>query len=100
MQALRRVSRCDLPSAAEGKRHQMVFPEVLYHHRGPLCGTAGVAADLVATQYDTRLEDRTHDRDPCAQLDSVPVNHGIHSKDNGVLQAAEHDVAKGERDVE
>jgi hypothetical protein len=49
----------------------------------------------VASEYVAGMEDRTHDRDPCAQLDIVPGNHGIHSKDNGVLQAAEHDVAKG-----
>jgi hypothetical protein len=41
------------------------------------------------------LEDRAHDRDPCAQLDIVPINAGIRSNDNRVFQTAEHDVAKG-----
>ena len=66
----------------------MVFPKIVYRHRGLHCGTSGTADDLVASSYDARVEDRAHDHDPCAQLDIVPINAGIHSNNNGVLQAA------------
>ena len=73
----------------------MVFPENQHCHRSPLRGTIGIAADLVAPQYNARLEDRAYHRDPCSELAGLSINHGIHSDDKGVLQAAELDVAMG-----
>ena len=65
----------------------MVFPKILYHHLSLLCGTSGVAPDLVASTNDAGMEDRTHHRNPCSQLDLVASHHGIHSYSQGVLQA-------------
>jgi hypothetical protein len=50
-------------------------------------GTSGVALDLVASANVARMEDRTHFRNPCSQLDLVPNNGGIHSDDQGLLQS-------------
>jgi predicted nucleic acid-binding Zn ribbon protein len=45
------------------------------------------APDLVASANDVGMEDRTHHRNPGAQLDSVPSLIGIHPYSQGVLQA-------------
>ena len=65
----------------------MVFPKILYYHRSLLCGAAGIAPDLVASTNDAGMEDRTHNRNTCSQLDLVPNHNGIHSYAQGVLQA-------------
>ncbi len=65
----------------------MVFPKILYYHRSLLCGASGVAPDLVASRNGAGMEDRTHNRNPCSQLDLVPSHDGIHSYSQGVLQA-------------
>jgi len=65
----------------------MVFPKILYYHFNLLCGASGVAPDLVASTNDASMEDRTHNRNPCSQLDLVPKHYGIHSYTQGVLQA-------------
>lgn len=65
----------------------MVFPKILYNHRRLFCGTAGIAPDLVATKNDAGMEDRTHNRNTCSQLDLVPSHYGIHSIAQRVLQA-------------
>jgi len=65
----------------------MVFPKILYYYRGLLCGTPGVAPDLVASTNDAGMEDRTHNRNSCPQLDLVSSHNGIHSYPPGVLQA-------------
>jgi len=41
----------------------------------------------VASTNDAGMEDRTHHRNPCSQLDIVPSHDGIHSYNQGVLQA-------------
>ena len=65
----------------------MVFPKILYCHCSLLCRASGVAPDLVASTNDAGMEDRTHNRNPCSQLDLVPNHDGIHSYSQGVLQA-------------
>jgi hypothetical protein len=65
----------------------MVFPKILYYHRSLLSGASGVPPDLVAATNDACMEDRTHHRNPCSQLDIVPYHDGIHSYNQGVLQA-------------
>ena len=65
----------------------MVFPKILYYHRSLLCGASSVAPYLVASTNDAGMEDRTHNRNPCSQLDLVPNHDGIHPYFQGVLQA-------------
>ena len=65
----------------------MVFPKVLYYHGSLLCGASGVAPDLVAPTNDAGMEDRTHNGNPCSQLDLIPNHDGIHPYSQGVLQA-------------
>jgi hypothetical protein len=65
----------------------MVFPKVFYHHDGSLCGASGVAPDLAAPTNDAGMEDWTHNRNPCSQLDLVPNYDGIHPYSQGVLHA-------------
>ena len=65
----------------------MVFPKVLYYHRNPLRGAAGIAPDLVAPTNFLGMEDRTHNSNTCSQLDFVSNHNGIHSYPQGVLQA-------------
>lgn len=57
----------------------MVFPKILYHHRIFICGTPGLAPDLVASTYVMGMEDRTHNRNPRSQLVLVPGHNGIHA---------------------
>ena len=64
----------------------MVFPKIIYYHRSLLCGAFGIAPDLVASTNNAGMEDRTHNRNTCSQLDLVPNHHGIHSSAQGVLQ--------------
>jgi hypothetical protein len=52
-----------------------------------VCGTAGIAPDLVAPANDAGMEDRAHNRHTCSQLDLVPGHNGIPSNAQGVLQA-------------
>jgi len=63
----------------------MVFPKTLYDLCLLLGGTSGVAPDLVAATNDAGMEDRTHHRNPCAQLDIVPKHDGIYPCNQGVL---------------
>jgi len=65
----------------------MVFPKIRHHPRPPLRGAPGVAHDLVASTNVAGMEDRTHHRNPYSQLDTVPDHDGIHSCNQGVLQA-------------
>lgn len=65
----------------------MVFPKIRYYPSRRLCGASGVAPDLVASTNNACMEDRTHNRNPCSQLDLVPSHDGIHSYSRGVLQA-------------
>ena len=65
----------------------MVFPKILYYHRNPLRGAAGIAPDLVAPTNSVGVEDRTHNSNPCSYLDLVPSHDGIHSHFQGILQA-------------
>jgi hypothetical protein len=57
----------------------MVFPKTRYYHRSLLCGAPGVAPDLVASTNDAGMENRTHNRNLCSQLDLVPSHDGIDS---------------------
>jgi len=66
----------------------MVFPKIFHYNRSLLCGASGIAPDLVASPNDAGMEDRTHSRNPCCQLDLVPNHDGIHSYSQGVLQAS------------
>jgi len=70
----------------------MVFSEDQYSYRFFVRGTPGITADLVASQYITGLEDRTHDSDPRAELAALSINHGIRSDDQGILQTAQHNI--------
>lgn len=65
----------------------MVFAKVLYYPRSLLCRASSVAAHLVAPTNDAAMEDRTHNRNPCPELDLVPNDDGIHPNSQGVLQA-------------
>ena len=65
----------------------MVFPKILYCLRSLFYRASGVTPDLVASPNDAGMEDRTHNRNPCSQLDLVPSHDGIHSHSHGVLQA-------------
>ena len=65
----------------------MVFSKILYYHRSPFCGAAGIAPDLVAPTNLLGMEDRTHNSNTRSQLDFVPNYNGIHSYTQGVLQA-------------
>ena len=75
------------PPALCRRKDSMVFPKIVYYHRGLLSGIPGVAPDLVASTDDAGMEDRTHHRNPCSQLDLVPYHDGIYSYNQGVLQA-------------
>ena len=57
----------------------MVFSKDLYCNRILLCGTSGIASDLVAPTNCAGMEDRTYNRNTCPQLDFVPGHDGIHS---------------------
>ena len=65
----------------------MVFPKILYYPCGSLGGAFGITLDLVASANDTGMEDRAHHRNPSSHLDPVPTHDGIHSFNQGVLQA-------------
>ncbi len=63
----------------------MVFPKIRYNNRSRLCGTSGIASDLVAPGNDSRMENRTHNRNSCSQLDLDPSHDRIHLYIQGVL---------------
>jgi len=70
----------------------MVFPKILHYHRSLLCGASGVALGLVASTNEVGMENRTHNSNPCSQLDLVPSHDGIYSYYQGVLQANSRNV--------
>ena len=75
--------------------HAMVFPNIIYCPRRWHCGTSGVAADLVASEYATQLEDRPYPRNSGIKLDIVPVDVGIHSKYERILTATQLTIVRG-----
>ena len=63
----------------------MVFPEIVYHFYGLLCGASGIASALVASANNMAVEGRSLGNHTGAQLGTVSGNNGIHSKSEGVL---------------
>ena len=72
----------------------MVFPNDLHCCRDPLCGAPGIAVDLVASADDAWLEDRTHHRDPRAELGHVPSDYGVRPDPQGVFQVVRGNVRR------
>ena len=52
-----------------------------------VCPVGPPAPDFVASTNDAGMEDRSHHRNPCSQLDLVPNHDGIHSYNQEILQA-------------
>ncbi len=77
----------------------MVFSEGQYYHCDPMHRTTGIAADLVASQYFTCLEDWANHSDSCLELVGLSIHHGLNSDNKRILQTAEYTLVTEENSI-